>query len=318
MTRTMREVFTDTVSTALDTDPRLAVVLAEISADRLTAAAARHPDRVLNVGIREQLMVGVAGGLALTGLRPVLHSIAPFLVERPFEQLKLDLNHQGVGAVAVSTGAAYDYPAAGRTHMSPGDVALMDTLPGWTVHVPGHPRELAELLPGALHGDGLVYLRMTERENPHPMPPGLQLVRPGSRGVVLAVGPMLGPVLAAAEGLDVAVLYASTVRPFDAAGLRAAVPAGAADVVLVEPYLAGTSAHLVSEALRDLPHRLLSLGVRRDVELRAYGTAEEHEAAHGLDPAGIGASLRAFLGSGPVTAVNTSTGAGTSAPTGGA
>src|SRR3954470_4285594 len=120
----MRERFAATVTDLLDEDPAVAAVLADISADLFAPAAARHPDRVLNVGIREQLMVGVAGGLALTGLRPFVHTYAPFLVERPYEQVKLDLTHQGVGAVLVSVGASYDGSNYGRTHMSPGDVAL--------------------------------------------------------------------------------------------------------------------------------------------------------------------------------------------------
>ena len=77
--------------------------------------------------------------------------------------------------------------------------------------------------------------------------------------------------------------------------LRRAVLASTPDVVLVEPYLRGTSAHLVDQALADLPHRVLALGVRRDVEIRAYGTADEHEDAHGLGPTSIAAALRQFL-----------------------
>jgi len=66
----MRTVFAETASVLLDEDPLTAVVLAEISADMFAKAAARHPERVLNVGIREQLMVSVGGGLALAGMRP--------------------------------------------------------------------------------------------------------------------------------------------------------------------------------------------------------------------------------------------------------
>jgi transketolase len=66
------------------------------------------------------------------------------------------------------------------------------------------------------------------------------------------------------------------------------------EVVLVEPWLAGTSAHVVADALCDVPHRLLALGVGRR-ELRRYGTAGEHVAAHGLDAAGIRASITGFL-----------------------
>ncbi|TVT07395.1 transketolase C-terminal domain-containing protein [Amycolatopsis bartoniae] len=292
----MRETFLSTIDEMLDADPRLVLVLAEISAAQLAGTRRRHPDRVLNVGIREQALVGVTGGLALAGLRPVAHSFPPFLVERPYEQVKLDLTHQGVGAVLVSAGASYDRSSDGRTHQSPGDVALLDTIPGWTVHVPGHPEEARRLLLESLPGDGSVYLRLSSQANAEPhLGAGFQTVRQGHDGVVLAVGPLLDNVLAATEGLDVTVLYAHTVRPFDAKSLRAATN-DRADVVLVEPYLAGTSAHHVAEALADVPHRLLSLGVRRDAEVRLYGTPADHDAAHGLDVPGLTSAIRGFYG----------------------
>ena len=290
----MRQTFVDTVSSALDHDPRLAVLTADISAAAFAPARDRHPRRVLNVGIREQAMIGVAGGLALTGMRPVVHTYTPFLVERPFEQIKLDLGHQDVGAVLVSIGGSYDDPAWGRTHQGPGDVALLDTLPGWTVHVPGHSDEVASLLADALAGDGRVYLRLSSRQNTaaRPATGRFTVVRTGTRGTVVAIGPTLDNVLAATATEDVTVLYASTVRPFDHRGLRAA---GHTDIVLVEPYLAGTSAHEVAVAFDDVAHRLRALGVRRDLEVRAYGTAEEHDVVHGLDPRGIARTVREFL-----------------------
>ncbi|ONI83071.1 transketolase [Actinosynnema sp. ALI-1.44] len=294
----MRVVFVQALNKALAQDARLAVVTADISAAAFDESRERFPDRVVNVGIREQAMIGVAGGLALTGMRPVVHSYAPFLVERPYEQIKLDLGHQDVGAVLVSIGGSYDDPAWGRTHQSPADVTLIDSLPGWTVHVPGHPAEVEPLLEQALSGDGLVYLRLSTRVNRTPFGPsdGFTVVRSGSRGVVLAVGPILDQVLAAVSGVDVTVLYASTIRPFDHAGLLAAARSAVPNIVLVEPYLRGTSAHEVSLALADVPHRLLALGVDRDEEKRAYGTAPDHDRLHGLDPAGIARAVNAFLG----------------------
>jgi transketolase len=103
---------------------------------------------------------------------------------------------------------------------------------------------------------------------------------------------VLDQVLAAVEGRDVTVLYANTIRPFDAPGLRSVL--STPDVVLVEPWLVGTSAYVVSDALKDVPHRLLALGVGRE-ELRRYGTPADHIAAHGLDAAGIRRSLDGFL-----------------------
>ncbi len=298
----MRERFTEVVSTALDADPRVAVVLADIGVSRFeeSGAALRHPHRVVNVGIREQLLIGVAAGMALEGLRPIAHSYAPFLVERPFEQIKLDLGHQDVGAVLVSVGASYDASAEGRTHQSPADVMLLATLPGWTIQVPGHPDELEAMLVAALAGDGRVYIRLTEETNAEAHDEWrLRVLRQGSVGgpFLLAVGPVLDQALEAAAGLDATVAYLATVRPFDRAGLRAAVRGS--DVVLIEPTLAGTSAAEVSAALSDRPHRLAALGVG-NVELRRYGSGTEHRAAHGLDAAGIRRSLEAFLGDPPV------------------
>ncbi|MER7703810.1 transketolase C-terminal domain-containing protein [Kitasatospora sp. NPDC097605] len=295
---TMRERFIETTSRLLDEDPRLAVVLADISAAGFQPAAERHPDRLINVGIREQLLIGAAAGLAFTGLRPIAHTFASFLVERPFEQVKLDLGHQGVGAVLVSAAGSYDWPAGGRTHMAPGDVALLDTLPDWTVHVPGHPDEAERLLRHAVaDGDRKVYVRLSEHRNERAtaIEPGrFTVVRQGGRGAVVAVGPMLDAVLAATENLDVTVLYAATVRPFDGAALRAATE-GNADVVLVEPYLAGTSANEAHEALADRPHRLLALGVPR-AEHRQYGSIPEHLTAYGLDAHGLRDRIDGFLG----------------------
>lgn len=296
---TMRERFVTVTSELLDEDPRLAVVLAVISAERFDEAARAHPDRVIDVGIREQLLVSTAGGLALTGLRPIVHTFASFLVERAFEQVKLDIGHQDVGAVLVSSGASYDIAAGGRTHQAPGDVALIDTLGGWTVHVPGHPDEAEALLRhAAADGDSRVYVRLTEQSNAAPLPvaPGrFEVLREGRGGVVVAVGPMLDATLAATRERDVTVLYAATVRPFDARTVRAAVGrAGRGDLVLVEPYLEGTSAAAANAALLDVPHRVLALGTRHG-ELRRYGTWHEHVAGHGLDAAGLRARIDGFL-----------------------
>ncbi|MEU5907937.1 transketolase [Micromonospora sp. NPDC047467] len=294
----MRTAFIDTTAALLDEDPRTALVLADISASQFAPAGHRHPDRVLNVGIREQLMIGVAGGLALTGLRPIVHSYATFLVDRTYEQIKLDLDHQGVGAVLVSIGASYDGSREGRTHQSPADVALFDTLgDGWTVRVPGHPDEVTPLLRAAAATDDPVYLRLSEQRNTHGYPDAdrLRVLRQGGANapLVVAVGPMLDPTVAATEGMDVTVAYTHTPRPFDTAGLRAFA---GTDVVLVEPYLAGTSSAVVSHALADVPHRLLALGVGQ-TDLRRYGDPADHARWHGLDADGLRRSISAFLGS---------------------
>ena len=296
---TMRKRFYGLAAEALEADPRVAMVFAEIGVGEMP----KHP-RMFNVGIREQLMIGVAAGLALEGYRPVVHSYTPFVVERPYEQIKLDLGHQDVGAVLVSTGASYDSAYSGRTHQAPEDVAVLSALPGWTIHVPGHADELETLFTRALGSDDRVYIRMSDEANHAPVKgDGLVVLREGSDAapLVVAVGPTLGPTLEATADLDATVAYLATVRPFDTEGLRAALRG--TDVVLIEPYLVGTSSAEVSRSLSDRPHRLLALGVP-NVEFRHYGEAAEHRAAHGLDAAGIRASLEAWNSHGPVPDVN--------------
>ncbi len=285
----MRSRFYRVAAQALDDDGRVALVVADIGVAQLP----QH-ERIYNVGIREQLMIGVTAGLALEGYRAVAHSYAPFLVERPYEQIKLDLGHQDVGAILVSIGASYDAAREGRTHQAPEDVALLSALPGWTIHVPGHPDEAERLFRRALATDDRVYIRLSEELNHARVDgDGLVVLRRGGDDApfVIAVGPTLGPTLAATADLDATVAYLTTVRPFDRDGLRAALRG--TDVVLVEPYLAGTSSAEVSAALSDRPHRLLALGVP-NAEFRRYGDGAEHRAAHGLDAAGVRGSIAAF------------------------
>lgn len=295
-----REAFIRTATELLDEDPRVALVLAEISAERFTEAGRNHPGRVINVGIREQLLVSVASGLAMSGMRPIAHTFPSFLVERPFEQVKLDFAHQSVGGILVSWGGSYDISFGGRTHMSPGDVALIDSLPGWSIRVPGHPAEAAALLRASVPGDDAVYLRLSEQQNtrPYARDGEMTVLRRGEQGVVLVVGPLADHVLAATEQLDVTVLYTPTVRPLDVVTLRSAAFTAQPDILLVEPALRGTSTHAIAEALVDVPHRIASLGVDRLAEVRAYGTPDEHERAHGLDAASIAEQARRFFARG--------------------
>ena len=290
MNDTMRDRFLAVARDVLLTDANAVMVLAAISAASFRAdpALRDHQDRIVDVGIREQAMVGVAGGLALEGFRPIVMTYAPFLVERPFEQVKLSLTHQGVHATLVSVGGSWDASGAGRTHQAPEDVALMSTLPGWTIHVPGHPDEAESAIRSA-HGSGTShYIRLTGDQNQAGVASSDRIVtmRRGSdaASTVLAVGPMLDDVMAATEGLDMTVLYTSVPSPIDQRTLSASVIGN--HIVVVEPYLAGTSVGRVAGALSDRPMMIDAIGIR-DPELMAYGTPGELRSSHGLDAAGI-------------------------------
>jgi len=201
--------------------------------------------------------------------------------------LKLVLGHVDVGAIVVSVGASYDTAVYGRTHEAPEDVSLLSALPGWRIYVPGHPAEAELLLRAAARTDERVYLRLSEQSNrlARPITPGRLFVeRRGAEATVIAAGTLLDATLEATADMDVTVLYMTTARPFDADTLHASLAGDL--VVLVEPYLAGTSSAEVAAALADIPHRIATIGVP-NVEHRKYGTWQDHNAAHGLDARGI-------------------------------
>jgi transketolase len=292
---TMRERAMAATVDVFERDENVALIMADISLDYLQPAVAHDPRRAINVGIMEQSAIGVAAGFALEGFYPIVHTLAPFLTERPLEQIKLDFGYQELGGLFISAGAAYDYGESGGTHHSPGGVQALASIPGVEVLLPGSPGEIEALVRSSYANGKPTYLRTSVVENDDavdPAPGGLTAVRRGDALTVIAVGPFLSRTLAALDGIDATVLYATKIVPLDAETLaREAAPA--AEVVLVEPLYEGTTAGQVSAALAHRPTRLLSIGVPRRFITR-YGTSEEHDADLGLDVRGIRERILAF------------------------
>jgi transketolase len=286
--REMRRAFGATVSDLVERDERVAVVLAEISTDHFAAALRSRPERVVNIGIMEQTMVGVAAGFAMEGFLPIAHSLSPFMAERPYEQLKLDFGYQGLGGTFVGVGGSYDYGAEGGTHHSPADAGLLLGIPRMEVFSPGHGDEVERLLRTTYANGAPTYLRLSVATNADALdvePGRIEVVRRGSLATVLAFGPMLDRTVAAAEGLDVTIAYATSLRPFDEAGL-AAIIGDRPLVVSVEPWYEGTAAPVLTRALAGSPARFVSIGVPRAF-IHAYGTAAELDEGLGLGAQGI-------------------------------
>ena len=196
----------------------------------------------------------------------------------------------------MSNGASYDYATEGATHHGAGDVQALLSIPGVAIAIPGAAAEVDVLLRHAHTQDAVSYLRTSEQSNlsARPILPGRVLpVREGRRGTVVAVGPLLDTTLAAVGDLDVAVVYATTIAPFDCEGLRAALaPDG--PVIAVEPMYAGSLAFTLVEALGEDVRRIVEIGVPRRV-LAAYGERADLDALAGLDVAGVRRQVRAAL-----------------------
>ncbi|MBE3561578.1 MAG: hypothetical protein IMW89_20505 [Ktedonobacteraceae bacterium] len=300
MTMTMRDQMALTITDLFEQDERVALVLAEISRSLFDPLLERYSTRAFNLGILEQTMIGVAAGLALEGFIPFVHSIAPFLVERPFEQLKDDFCYQRLGGNFISNGASYDYSTEGMTHHGPADVPILGSLPGMQIVVPGTASELDRLLRETYANGSPTYFRTSTSTNPVDFPVRfgrLEVVRRGTREMVptvIAVGPLLGRVLEAVEDLDVNVLYCTTVAPFDVETLRA-LHRGS-EVIVVEPYYEGALVPAISGALKHLPQRIEAIGVPHRV-LNHYGASWQHDEALGLTSHGIRRRIEHFLSS---------------------
>ena len=101
--------------------------------DRL---AARHPDRVINVGVREATMIGIAAGLSKEGFLPFVYSLAPFVTLRCLEQVRVDLCYNRLSTVLVGVGSGFAYGPNGPTHMGIEDVGVMSSLPNLAILSP--------------------------------------------------------------------------------------------------------------------------------------------------------------------------------------
>lgn len=284
-----------TIEDLFERDERLALILADISRAFFDPLFQKYPDRALNLGILEQTAISVAAGMAIEGFIPIVHSIVPFLVERPFEQLKDDFCYQRLGGNFISTGASYDYSTEGMTHHGSGDVQILRSLPGMQVVVPGTASEFDRLFREGYANGAPTYYRMSTENNPveHDVRLGkLEVVKQGTRATVIAVGPALARVLPAVEDLDVCVLYCTTVAPFDGETLRAA--SQSSNIVLVEPYYEGGLVPDICAAMAHTPIRIETIGVPHEV-LSHYGTPEQHDASIGFTPQGIRRRIEQFL-----------------------
>ena len=292
----MRQQMVKTVENLLEQDERLVLLLADVSTSLFENAFRNHPQRTLNLGILEQTMTSVAAGLALEGFIPVLHTIAPFLIERPFEQIKDDFCYQRLSGNFISIGASYDYSGEGMTHQGSGDVQILKSLPGMQVVVPGTPKEFDSLFREAYANDSPTYYRLSTKTNTLDSSVEfgkLSVIKQGHSATLIAVGPMLTPVLSAIEDMDVTVLYCTTVAPFDAETLRQATPSN--NIVVVEPYYAGVLVPDISVAMQHMPILIEAIGAPHEL-LTHYGTPEQHDAALGLTPHHIRARIQRFLG----------------------
>jgi transketolase len=278
----MRKQFVKTVESLLEQNPKLVLLLGDIGVFGFRNAFDKLPQRVYNIGILEQASISLAAGLAMTGFIPIFHSIAPFVAERAFEQLKDDFGYQKLGGNFVSVGASYDYAALGGTHHCPGDVGVLLQIPGMEIAVPGTPEEFDVLFRQSYSNGNPTYFRLSEKSNTVSQKAEFgkaTVIKTGKKATVIAVGPMLEAAAGACEGLDVSLLYYTTIAPFDEESLRQ--NSASRKILLCEPYYEGGLAAAVMKTLAKKPAVLDFVGVPRKF-LTNYGKAGQHDESLGL------------------------------------
>ncbi len=242
----MRNRFADVFYRLGQEDPRLAVVVADISpAGSIAKFREDFPDRFINTGVAEQVMIGLCAGMALRGMRPFAYTIAAFALFRTFEFVRDDLCYQDLPVTVVGIGGGVTYSTLGGTHHAMEDIAIAGAMPNMQIVAPCDPDEAeAATRWCALENQHPTYLRMGKAGEPDitsgahdPFVFGkIRYLRKGRDVCLMSYGPTLKMVLDAADrieagGRSVSVIGVPTIKPLDADGVAAAL--GSHDKVLV-------------------------------------------------------------------------------------
>jgi len=301
-----RTAFADTLAALASENIRVvAVVNDSVGSSNLKQFRAQFPDRLINVGIAEQNMVGVASGLANAGLLPFVCGASCFLTGRALEQVKADLaySERDVKLCGMSSGMAYG--ELGPTHHSIEDVAWTRAIAGMTVIVPADPKETAQAVRLAATTPGPVFIRVSRLPVPDVHDDGYRFgvgraveLRAGSDVTVIANGVLVHHALEAADrlgrdGISAAVVNMATVRPIDRDAVVRAAERG--PIVTVEEHTVfGGLGSAVAEVVVDTrPVRMKMLGVPG--VFAPTGSAEFLLEHFGLTAPGIAAAVRALL-----------------------
>ena len=241
------------------TDMKSVVMVGDISHFLLRETEQIAPDRFYNIGICEQSMIGMASGMAIEGLRPIVHTIAPFLVERAHEQIKVDLGYQHTEVTVVTVGGTYDYSDLGCTHHCYNDIALMKSIPNMEVYEPGTPKEFRELFTQTWGNGNPKYFRLsahTHSQDVTVQSEKVNIIRDSIDGRwVFVTGHLLDDVL---EDTNCGVIYVSTLHGMSNNSIEML-----SELFKNQPKLYSVENHFKIGGLGDLVSDIFSLPVKR-------------------------------------------------------
>ena len=292
-------------------DPR-AVVLSADTQDLLglRPSIARYPERFIEIGIAEQNAIGIASGLATTGLHAYVCGYAPFLSARSMEQVRNDVAYAHQRVVIGAAASGISLGVAGGTHHALEDLALMRSLPHMTVIVPADVDEAYQATLATLDIDGPVYMRLGGRVEEPPVTDPLvpfrlgqaTQLRAGRDVTVIACGCMVEMAVRAArtlasEGIGVRVLNMHTIKPLDREAILQAAAETRGIVTAEEHHLTGGLGGAVAELLVvEHPTRMRLVGMPDDFAV--VGPTVPLRAKYGMSAEAIAAACRSLLHAG--------------------
>jgi transketolase len=270
-----RDAFAQALEDVALHDSRIcAVVNDSVGSSKIADFAKRFPERLINVGIAEQTMVGLAAGLANAGKVPFVCAASCFLTGRALEQIKADVAYSDANVKLCGMSPGMAYGELGPTHHSIEDLAWTRAIANLTVIVPADPLETDQALRVAAEIHGPVFLRISRMPVPAIHDDDYQFaigrsiqLRPGRDLTLIANGTMVSRALDAADllaatGVFARVLNMSTVRPIDREAIIAAASETGRIVTVEEHSVYGGLGSAVAEVVcTTVPVPMRILGV---------------------------------------------------------
>ena len=293
----MVQAFIDAVENGVDLVP---VVADSTSTAKIAPFIKQFPDRLVNVGIAEQSMVGMAAGLALGGKVAVTCNAAPFLISRANEQIKVDVcyNNTNVKLFGLNAGASYGPLAS--THHAIDDLAVMRGFGNIEIYAPSSPRECRQIIDYALQHQGPVYIRLDGKalpelyaENYRFVPGAVNTLREGHDLALVATGSTVHEMVEAAQtlaesGIQAQVVSVPSIRPCDTPALLAALKGCNAVITVEEHNVNGGLGSLVAEVMAEagigIPLKRLGIPDGEYAAAADRGWMRQH---HGFDAQAI-------------------------------
>lgn len=289
----MRRTFASTVIAALKTHPDLTVLLGDIGVANFEDAMADYPTRIINVGVMEQGMLSLGAGIAKAGGYPVIQTIAPFIVERGYEQLKIDFGYNQQAGLIVTVGGSFDYSKLGSTHQCPNDLMLISLIPGFNIYTPGSPSEVTMAVNKSIESRELSYVRLGVGEHKRNIEPflGYKKIQLGSLGTLIITGTMLGTASEMLSELDLDVFY---LNAFIADTSKLLI-SNSGPVIILEDVTEGSTAFALNKLGVRLPLNLHSIGIPVKFAPN-YGTYSDLLDDFGISPAKLLHKIHSILG----------------------